>query len=153
MNWEQFSKIFALLAIQLRATDADEATARAYFAGLKDLEPEFVAMAAEKLARTAEWFPKTSEWRAACATVARERTELQRTLLRNLREPLCLACADTGWEQVGAGVKPCACLRQRRLEVLGRRPWPALPSAPEPMDADPERVAAMIAPLVEKARW
>lgn len=127
MTLREFSEVFAPLAIQLRATDADEATIRGYYRAMSDLELEFVAMAAERLAKTAEWFPKTSEWRSACAAVVRERIEQQRALLRDLPEPLCAACRDTGWEHVGAGVKRCGCQQLRRLEVLGRRPWPMLP--------------------------
>ena len=78
-------------------------------------------------------------------------------LQRRLPEPLCQACGDSGWaedtsaakqltwlrrnahsgkrEEVAApqrSIGPmhrCACQRLRRLELLGRRPWPALPAA------------------------
>ena len=127
MLLDQFAKIFAVLAEQLRATDTDDATIRAYFLALKDLEPELVAMAAQRLAKTATWFPKTSEWLDMTRAVERDRVEAQRLFLRGLSQPLCLACDDTGWESCGDGVRPCACRSLRRLEVLGRRPWPALP--------------------------
>jgi hypothetical protein len=68
-----FAEIFALLAVQLRQTDADEALIRGHHEGLQDLEPELLKAAAARLARTAEWFPKTSEWRAAAEAIRRER--------------------------------------------------------------------------------
>lgn len=136
MTLQQFSPIFALLAVQLRATDADEATIRGYYQALKDLEPEFVAEAAQRLARTVDedgksWFPKAPEWRAAASKVEVDRQEQQRAYLRKLRTPLCLACGDTGWADVEDGpyVRKCSCRTLRRLEVLGRRPYPALPEA------------------------
>jgi hypothetical protein len=125
---QEFANIFAALAVQLRQTDADEATIRSYYEALKDVEPEFIAMAAQDLARTAEWFPKTSEWREAAMRVEAARTGELRARLRKLHEPLCTACSDTGWEMVDGRVKRCNCATLRRLEVLGRRPMPALPA-------------------------
>jgi hypothetical protein len=134
MTYQQFGPIFAMLAMQLRAADADIATAKAYFPALEDLEVEFVEESARRLARKVDedgksWFPKSAEWRAAALKVEADRIEAQRTLLRKLPKPLCAACDDTGWESCGDGVRPCACRSVRRLEVLGRRPWPALPEA------------------------
>jgi hypothetical protein len=138
MTLLEFTNVFAHLAIQLRQTDADEATIRVYFVALKDLDLEFIAMAADRLAKGSVWFPKTSEWRAMAATIERERRTAQRKLLRKLPTPLCAACSDTGWVSVGPGLtpekktaskraEPCDCAKLRRLELLGRRPWPALP--------------------------
>jgi len=130
MTLPEFAQVFAKLAIQLRQTDADEATIRGYFESLKDLDIELVAMAAEQLARTAEWFPKTSEWRDAVVCVERSRVEAQRAVLRNLKEPLCAGCFDTGWALTENGrAKRCDCVRLRRLEILGRQPFPELPEA------------------------
>lgn len=127
MTFSQFSEIFALLAVQLRCTDAEDATVRAYHMALKDIEPEFVAMAAHRLARTAEWFPKTSEWREMAMTVAKDRRAELADRMRKLPAPLCAACDDTGWELAADGrAKRCACVRLRQLEILGRRPMPAL---------------------------
>ena len=129
MTLRQFAPIFASLAIQLRQTDADEATIRVYFEALKDQQYEFVAMAAERLAKKSAWFPKTSEWRATIVTIEAERREAQRALLRKLPMPLCVTCADTGWARdADDRVRLCDCAEQRRLEVLGKRPWPALPA-------------------------
>lgn len=128
MTFDQFSPMFATLAMQLRAQDADTLTAKSYFKALADLEPELVAMAAETFALTAEWFPKTSEWRAAALAVEQQRIEQQRALLRRRPRPLCLACDDTGWDRTQDDrVVPCDCRKQRRLEVLGRRPMPEVP--------------------------
>jgi len=133
---EEFTDVFAPLAIQLRATDADEATIRVYYAALKDLDLELVQMAAAEFARrpgeNQAWFPKTAEWRDAVGRIDAERSERQWQLIQQRRhrglEPLCRACDDTGWEPSGQGVKRCACRQMRRLEVLGRRPMPSLPS-------------------------
>lgn len=129
MTLQEFSQVFAPLALQLRATDADEAMVRAYFLALQDIPIEFLAMSAQRLSKRGEWFPKTSEWADAAKRIEAERIERQRELLRRLPTPLCLSCDDTGWEPCGDGVRPCACRSVRRLEVLGRRPWPALPEA------------------------
>lgn len=127
MTLAEFSQLFAVLALQLRATDADEATIRSYYEALKHLEFEYVQMAAKQLAQTAEWFPKTSEWREATARIEHERREYQRALLRKMPSPLCLACEDTGWDRTEDDrVHRCSCRELRRLELLGRRPWPQL---------------------------
>lgn len=131
MTLAQFGEIFARLAKQLRQTDADETDIRAYYEALKDIEPEFLAMAAKELAGQSTWFPKTSEWRAAARRIERERTDMLRGAMRKSGRMLCLACEDTGWASASETngsrrVKPCDCQHLRRLEVLGRRPWPQL---------------------------
>lgn len=141
MTLQEFSEIFALLAVQLRATDADEATIRGYFRALEDIEPEFIAEAAQRMAKRGgaldanapHWFPKTSEWRAQAAEVERDRHHehfllLQRRMKAGL-PPLCLECSDTGWRTAETGASKCDCRNLRRLEILGRRPWPMLPAA------------------------
>lgn len=145
-RYERFAEIFTSLAVQLRQTDADLATITGYYDSLKDIEPEFVAMAAKQLARNAEWFPKTSEWRAAAAKVERDRIDEQRAMLRRLPTPLCSACDDTGWE-VDGRARRCACSKLRRLELLGRRPQPTLIAAADQPAPDPtqfERVRAAV---------
>lgn len=150
MTIQDFSSVFALLAVQLRATDADEATIRGYFHALKHLELEFVKMAADRFAVSAEWFPKTSEWLEMAAKVEHERLELQKHILRHLPHPLCLVCQDTGWEPSDRGVARCACQKQRRLEVLGRRPMPAIPEwAPKALPV-PAEVAATVKNLLDE---
>lgn len=136
MTLAEFSRIFALLAVQLRFTDADEATIRGYYEALKDLEPEFCAMAAKRFALQVNsdgeaWFPKTGEWRALATKIEVERTDELKARLRKLRAPLCVACGDTGFERnVETNcVARCSCQKLRRLEILGRRPMPALPEA------------------------
>src|ERR1700681_2328987 len=100
MNVPEFANIFALLAVQLRQIDADGTLMRGYYEGLRDLEPELLKAAAERLSRTAKWFPKTSEWRAAVEAIRRQRIEAQREHLRKAPRPLCSLCDDTGWESV-----------------------------------------------------
>ena len=138
MTLEDFSVVCATLAMQLRATDVDEATIRAYHIALKDLDLELVAMAAHRMGETGgalegdnrHWFPKTSEWRVLAQKIERERTDALRAVLRKLPTPLCLACDDTGWDRTQEDrVLPCGCRTLRRLEVLGRRPLPQLPEA------------------------
>lgn len=139
MTAGQFAVVMSTLAMQLRATDVDEATIRAYYMALKDLELEFLALAATRMAQqggsatgdSRHWFPKTSEWRALAGTIEGERTLALQAVLRKLPTPLCLVCNDTGWEQVTDHNNPrwkhCACRKLRRLEILGRRPMPQLP--------------------------
>jgi hypothetical protein len=154
MTLAEFSQVYAVLALQLNDTHADEMKIRSYYQVLGDLELEFVALAAERIAQTAEWFPKTSEWRATARTVEHERADQLRARLRQRPTPLCLACDDTGWSAHPGTTRfrPCDCRQLRRLEVLGRRPMPALPDPgeePAPNPAQFERVRAMITPLVE----
>lgn len=140
MTLQEFSKIFSILAVQLRATDSDAATIRAYFVALQDLEVEFVAMAAQRMGRdggaqvrkateSPYWFPKAPEWRVEAAKVEHERLAELKARIRKLPQPLCMACDDSGWDRgQDDRVVPCECRELRRLEVLGRRPMPALPS-------------------------
>ena len=142
MTLDQFAEVFALLAVQLRFTDADEATIRGYFEALKDLDLELVQMAAREMGKGGgamngdrHWFPKTSEWRERVSTVETARTiELDARLRKRLRAgepPLCGECDDTGWRPKGDRYERCPCRHQRRLEILGRRPMPLLPEAPD----------------------
>lgn len=160
MTLPEFANIFGILALQLRCTDADEAMIRAYFAVLKDLELELVQLAAVQFASqpgdNAAWFPKTAEWKAAARTIATQRMAvIQETLRkrRQYRQPLCLACEDTGWVRgEDARMRRCACSEQRRLEAIGRRPLPALPSGQAPAD-DPvaaETIRALVTQLAHK---
>lgn len=121
-----FAQAMARLCVALREKQPDAVQLRVYYEALKDLEVEFLAAAAEQLGQGAEWFPKTSEWRAAAAKIERDRTDQQRAILRNLPEPLCLACRDTGWahNETTNQVSRCDCTTLRRLEILGRRPMP-----------------------------
>jgi len=137
MTWPEFSSVFAKLALQLRCSEADEPMARSYFDALSNLEFEFVQMAAELYARrtgdNGGWFPRAPEWREAAHRVEVQRTDAMMAILRKLPAPACVACADTWWagytDDKGVyRVKPCECRRLRRLEILGRRPMPALPS-------------------------
>jgi hypothetical protein len=148
-----------MLAVQLRYADADEAVIRAYYEGLQDLEPELLRAAAERLSRTAQWFPKTSEWRAAVDAIRHERLDAQRTYLRKAPRPLCGVCDDTGWASVDAGgqgqsvrrVTPCACRAQRRLEFLGHVPLPAHIPVTEPSDREASEIARMLVKPLKEA--
>lgn len=142
MTLEEFADVFAVLAIQLRQTDADEATIRAYFEPLKALEIATVRLAAERLSREAEWFPKTSEWLTMVSRIRYERRQALDAVLRRLSMPLCEACRDTGMA-LGTDnrARRCRCQDQREREVAGIRPLPALPPAEFP--EDPASVAML----------
>lgn len=126
MTLREFADMFALLAVQLRQTDADEALIRGYYEGLQDLEPELLKAAADRLSRAAEWFPKTSDWRTAAEAIRRERIDAQRAHLRKAPRPVCCVCDDTGWQPADVvengralrRVTPCACRALRRHELL-----------------------------------
>ena len=132
MTREEFRGVFAVLAVQLHAVDADQATMEAYLAALSDLDIELVEAAASRLAWATDengktWFPKAPEWRREVAKVEAEWKEKQRALLRKLPEPLCARCRDTQWKRMSNGrVAPCECRKLRRLEMLGRALPPAL---------------------------
>lgn len=139
MTLVQFAEVYAVLSAQLQHPDVDPPFVRAYFKAVSDLEVEFVAMAADRFAAGAAvgddgkaWFPKAPEWRALALKIEREREEAVRAHLRQASSPLCLACDDTGWRRTLLdNVLRCECRALRRLEVLGRRPMPQLPPAPE----------------------
>jgi hypothetical protein len=150
----EFADMFALLAVQLRQTDADEAVIRGYYEGLQDLEPELLKAAADRLARAAEWFPKTSDWRTTAEAIRRERIDAQRAHLRRASQPVCCICNDAGWQPIdvvenGRSVRrvtPCACRAQRQHELLGHVPLPALPPAAEAPDSTAfEKLRTMVA--------
>lgn len=132
-----FSNVFCQLAIQLQFREADEATIRSYYTALKGLDLELIAMAADHYARRhvndkgEAWFPRSAEWADTAHRIERQRWAALRDRLRRLPRPACLACDDTGMRPVHDGVprfvRSCECRVLRRLEVLGRRPWPALP--------------------------
>lgn len=125
-----FAQAFTRLVVAQREKELDAIAMSVYFAGLRDREIEFVVAAAERLATESAWFPKVAEWLTVAATIERERVEAQRALLRKMPTPICAACDDTGWSRDEHDrVSRCDCQRLRRLEVLGRRPWPALPEA------------------------
>lgn len=100
MELREFSNVFGILAIQLRATDADEATVRAYFHALKDQSLESIQCAAVALAKEPgrRFFPTTAEWVTAAAE---SRTRVFREHLLTAREEPwrleCERCEDTGW--------------------------------------------------------
>lgn len=142
-----FAASMARLCLALREKDPDAAQMRVYFEGMRELEIEFVTAAAEQIASYAEWFPKASEWREAAVKLEHTRVEAQRAMLRKLHVPLCAACSDTGWDRPDDDrVTPCDCRKLRRLELLGRRPMPALPPAPSVLvPIDVEKIAETLA--------
>lgn len=161
MTWAEFSEIFATLALQLRATDADEAMARSYFKLLDKHDVELVALAAQRFAERggpdgSAWFPRTPEWIDAINGIALERRHhLERVIytrrMLNL-PPLCAECDDTGFASTGDNaVRKCGCQDMRRLEQIGRRPLPLLPAKADVTvpDEPPARVLALVKPLAD----
>jgi hypothetical protein len=130
-----FLQAIARLAIALREKEPDVVQLRIYFDALTDLELPFVVEAAHRLEKTAQWFPKTSEWRMEAERLRAERLEQQRAWLRESGKPLCSVCEDTGWEMVRTvenghpvtRAKACACREQRHRELTGAANLPALP--------------------------
>jgi hypothetical protein len=100
MTAREFGLVFAKLAMQLRATDVDEATIRSYYEPLADLPLEAVRMAQEAFSREPgrKWFPTSAEWRERAS-------QAQDGLLRKALPPArsqpwrveCEDCEDTGW--------------------------------------------------------
>ncbi len=142
MTLQEFSEVFVVLAAQLQhAADAPEI--RLYYRVFRDLDREFVAAAADQLARGDAmnrkgdaWFPKAPEWRVLA--------------------PVCGTCEDTGWQRtVDPGgverVSRCACWTQREAERLGHAPPPlALPAALTPPDPSAfRRIRAMVRPIAK----
>ena len=129
-----FLEVTKQLALALREPALDTPQLRVYFAALRDLEIELVARAAKDLSTAAKYFPKPAEWRAAALAIdARLRRE-QQELIRKLHLQgieLCSSCGDRLFVENPETnrCRPCACKELRRQELLGRRPWPALPSA------------------------
>lgn len=96
-----FVQAFNVLAVAARlpAHEADASMQRVYFDGLRDLEIAAVSAAAVELAKTAQWFPRVAEWRAAAKL---QHVELLKALPSGREEPWhdeCGACLDTGWEE------------------------------------------------------
>lgn len=101
MSLQEFSAVFSLLAVQLRATDTDEATIRGYFLALQDVPLQAVAASAQTFAREPgrRFFPTTAEW----FQVAHDaNVDALRKALPAARETAwqhdCDICEDTGWE-------------------------------------------------------
>jgi hypothetical protein len=145
-----FAAAMGRLCLALREKDPDAAQLRAYFDALRPLDVELVLMAAESLTR-APWFPKAGEWYAAAVAVEHQRTEDLRARLRKLPAPLCTACGDTSFflNETTNRAEPCSCRSLRRLEILGRRPMPALPEAPPSDPGQDTRVLAMATSLAQ----
>jgi ribosomal protein L12E/L44/L45/RPP1/RPP2 len=155
VNLQEFSQIFAMLAVQLGDTQADEIKIRAFHKALEDLDVELVAMAAQRLGRSAlnaegeAWMPKAPEWRAMAGKIEHERKQendrrIRKRLLAGL-QPLCSECGDTGWRTLVDGERfaPCPCRKLRRLEVLGVRPMPELPEAIPAVNNEPKLLEAV----------
>lgn len=100
MTTREFGVVFAKLAMQLRATDVDEATIRSYFEALSDLPLEAVRMAQEAFSREPgrKWLPTSAEWRERA--LGASQAQLRKALPSGRTEPWrveCESCEDTGW--------------------------------------------------------
>ena len=124
---ESFAKAFTGLKLAFGDKDADVVKMRTYFNALLSLQIEFVEKAAKRLMTESRFFPTVNEWQTRAATIARESKDAHTAMLRRLPESLCRACGDTGWAPSSDDrVRRCECQELRRLEILGRRPWPTL---------------------------
>jgi hypothetical protein len=130
MTIEQFSAIYSVLGLQLQAADPSIVAVRAYYRVLQHLEPALLQLAAEQLAATARWFPKSSEWLKAALAIQQARRASQRDTIRQLHRrgiELCARCHDTGWMFDAADrVSGCPCQELRLAEILGVKPLPGL---------------------------
>jgi hypothetical protein len=158
MTLKEFSKLFYSLALQLRAGDLGDAELRAYYLALEREPLPLVQAAAQRFMHEAQWFPKTSEWRAAIRQVEADRRQAQRDATRR-EGALCAVCEDTGWarsEESGVPVvSRCACWTARRAERLGvaAPPPPALPPIPTEPDLEQlARIKAAVLPFVKGGR-
>lgn len=148
-----FTQAFSRLAVAFREKAPDAVQLRVYFDVLKAFDVELVVDAAARLMRQ-EWFPKVGEWARVARQIELERIEEQKARLRQAAKyaaPLCAACDDTGWIVEGTGAKRCACVSQRRVELLGRVPPPALPPAPS-TPPDPQQIADVDAKVEQLAQ-
>jgi hypothetical protein len=100
MSELEFGKVFAILATQLRWTDADEMAVRSYYEALRGESLEAIKAAAQKFAQEAgrRFFPTTAEWAEASRHVTTE--SLRKALPPAREEPWsheCRDCEDTGF--------------------------------------------------------
>jgi hypothetical protein len=130
MQLEDFASIYAILALQLQATNSDEAAMRAYFNAMNDLPVEAVQQSAAQLAREANrrFFPTTAEW----VTVAREIEvkSYRRQLSARPDQPWhmdCLRCDDSGWIFFECPDAACGRDREHAPHVFVR-PCPCRPT-------------------------
>jgi hypothetical protein len=116
----RFAQCFNRLAVALRlpADDGDAAMQRIYWDALADFPIDAVEDAAHEFARSATWFPKTSEWRSQ-AELARNTRALVASRPDADRDPWryeCQACDDSGFElltcQAGARCPRPDCSRR-----------------------------------------
>jgi len=159
-----FRQVISRLAVALREPAPDVALMLVYFRALSAVEIELITAAADQLILESKWFPKTSEWLAAARKIETDRLAAMRKLLRDSPTPLCPACNDTGWSDIGPGlietvhgprhapsrVRACDCLRLRRLEVLGRRPWPSLPAGVPDGEIDHSSTMSVLAMIEQR---
>lgn len=96
----EFAQAFNRLAVATRlpAGEADAIMQQVYWNGLSDLPVDVVVAAADAMSRSAEWFPKVSEWRGAASEL---RLQQIIQLPDGRDEPWryeCEVCNDTSWE-------------------------------------------------------
>ena len=101
MTEREFGVVFSRLAIQLRFTDADVLTVRAYYDALKDIPLVAVETSGRAFATEPgrKFFPTTAEWHDAAQRAVTD--ELRKVLAPARDESWkleCGACEDTGWE-------------------------------------------------------
>lgn len=101
MTEREFGAVFAVLAMQLRWTDADEMAVRSYYEALQSVSLEALKASAQQFAQEAgrRFFPTSAEWFEAAQHVTTE--ALRKALPPAREEPWRFddeACFDTGWK-------------------------------------------------------
>lgn len=110
MTLQEFSRIYMVLALQLRNANTDELAVAAYFDALQDMQIASVHDGAKYFARERgrKFFPTTAEWRDRAFLAFQN--EL-RSAFQEVREKPwysdCTACDDTGWEGFSCPERPC----------------------------------------------
>lgn len=105
LDKNRFDAAFNYLATATRLPVAEltPANKRVYFDALKDIATESVEGAAAQLAKSAQWFPKVSEWRES-ARLYRRGVEVKMLPTASRAEEWrheCDFCEDTGWTYDG----------------------------------------------------
>lgn len=99
---KDFSRVFVVLALQMRVSDTDPAMIAAYYEALADQSLENLHAAAKFFAREEgrSFFPTSAEWRTQSARIYEQ--DIRKTLADpNINRHWtheCEHCEDTGWE-------------------------------------------------------
>lgn len=110
MTEREFGTVFAVLAMQLRWTDADEMAVRSYYQALQGVSLDALKASAQQFAQESgrRFFPTSAEWFEAAQHVTTE--SLRKALPPAREEPWvhdCRDCEDTGFRPFKCNGKFC----------------------------------------------